>query len=161
MCSVWSADIRRRLLSIEYMTKKEQQEQERAQAIAYLKDYFKQGDTVYTALKHVSSSGMSRQIAVYAAGISDRDGKPFVYQVSHLVAQALGYKRADNGALKVGGAGMDMGFHVAYSLARVLFKDDFVCTGEGCISNDHRNGDKIEKGQQHSDAGYSLTHTWL
>lgn len=145
------------------MTKKEQEEKERSEAIDYLKSYFKQGDTVYTALKHVSSTGMSRQIAVYATGISDRDGKPYIYQVSHLVAKVLGYRRADNGALKVGGAGMDMGFSVAYSLSRALFKDDFPCLGANCFSNDHFNGDPLgrEVGHKHSDGGYALTHTWL
>jgi hypothetical protein len=143
------------------MTKKEK-EQKRVQAIEYLKEYFKPGDTVYTALLSVSSSGMSRHIAVYALGIRE-NGKPFIYQVSHLVADSLGYRRAKDGSLVVGGAGMDMGYSVAYGLSSVLFRDNFTCIGEGCPANDHTNGDPegYKVGHKHTDGGYALRHSWI
>ena len=46
-------------------------------------------------------------------------------------------------ALRVGGAGMDMGFHTVYTLARVLFRD------------------KYEGHPDAVDAGYSLQQAWL
>jgi len=143
------------------MTKKEK-EAARLKAIEYLKEYFKPGDTVYTALKHVSSSGMSRHIAVYTLGIRD-NGKPFIHEVSHLVADALDYRQAKNSSLVVGGCGMDMGFHVAYSLSSVLFDGNFTCIGEGCASNDHFNGDPkgYEVGHEHTNGGYALKHKWI
>ena len=43
-------------------------------------------------------------------------------------------------AIRVGGCGMDMGFHVVYNLSRALYRDGrFVCMGEDCPSNDHSN----------------------
>lgn len=44
------------------MTKARKQEQ--TEAIAKLREWLKPGDTVYTILEHVSSSGMSRSIRV-------------------------------------------------------------------------------------------------
>lgn len=45
-------------------------------------------------------------------------------------------------AIRVGGVGMDMGFHIVYELGAILFPDGFGCTGEGCRSSDHSNGDR-------------------
>ena len=121
------------------MTKKEKAEQQ-ANAVAKLREMLNPGDTVYTILRHRSRSGMSRRIstvAVIGGRIADLD---------YLVARALDYRVHRDGGLIVGGCGMDMGFHVVYNLARVLFSAGFGCTGEEsylrrCPSNDHSNGD--------------------
>jgi len=151
------------------MTKKAEKEAARQEAIAFLKKHIKPGDRVYTSLRHVSRSGMMRHISVLIA--SETDGKPDIFNITGWVGTALDYKRADDGGLKVGGCGMDMGFSVVYSLSRVLFRDDFRCIGKGCPANDHRNSwnesDKKWRdesktvGQIHSDAGYALTQAWI
>ena len=84
-----------------------------------LKDYFN-GDslTVYTVLRSVSASGMTRHISLKVAEGSN------IYDITYLVANALGEKVSDrNGynTIKVNGCGMDMGFHLVYSLSSVLF----------------------------------------
>jgi hypothetical protein len=89
------------------MTKKQK---EKVEAIEYLKQHIKAGDTLYTKLEKVSSSGMSRQIKV----LDIKDETPI-----------LGYTLKDNGALVVKGCGMDMGFHVIYSLSQTLFNDGY------------------------------------
>lgn len=144
------------------MTKKETEEK-RLDAIKYLRTIIKQGDRVYTGLQHVSSSGMSRRIKVYMPVKSERENNGMAIQdISWYVSHACGIRyNQDYRSLVVGGCGMDMGYHVVYKLARVLYRDDFECIGENCPSNDHVNGDKVKKGQQHSDAGYSLTHSWI
>jgi hypothetical protein len=53
-----------------------------------------------------------------------RDGR--IDDITFNAAHALDYPLVEvNGsrAIRVGGAGMDMGFHVVYSLSSVLFKD--------------------------------------
>ena len=110
------------------------QQSARDEAIAQLRETLKPGDTVYTVLRSVSRSGMNRKIDLYKI----EDGEP--HWLTYLVAKATGIT-FDNkrDALSVGGCGMDMGFHVVYSLSAALFRDKFTCIGEGCPSNDHNN----------------------
>jgi hypothetical protein len=86
-----------------------------------LRDYFNGQDraTVYTVLRSVSSSGMTRHISLK---VVDSDGD--ILDITYLAARALGDKLQErNGfnTLKVNGCGMDMGFHIVYSLSSVLF----------------------------------------
>ena len=88
-----------------------------------LKDYFNDTRTVYTILRSVSSSGMTRHISLVVAGVND-EGKPDLYDITYLAAQALGDKlqeRNGHRTIKVNGCGMDMGFHLVYNLSSVLF----------------------------------------
>lgn len=107
------------------------------QAAEHLRALFPPGSTVYTVLRHVSRSGMSRSISVLhqdADGISD---------VSYLVARVLGDKLdRERGGVKVRGCGMDMGRSLVYNLSATLHPEGFGCIGEGCPSNDHSNGDR-------------------
>lgn len=131
------------------------------EAIASLKKFIKPGDTVYTILRHVSSSGMSRNISLVALV----DGKPVF--LDWYIERALGYSRAKNTeGLKVGGCGMDMGFHLVYSLGSVLFRgESWKCSGDNCPYNEHFNDHAKYpriKGRKHSgDAGYTLRQSWL
>ncbi len=140
------------------MTKAEKAE--RDEAIETLRKLLKPGDTVHTILRHVSRSGMSRSISCVIQG----DDGPNC--IDWLVARSQGrtFDRT-NGGLKVGGCGMDMGFHIVYGLSRTLFQDRFPCAGKNCPSNDHANPPypKRRKGspRQHSDGGYALNHRWL
>lgn len=125
------------------MTKKEEAQQQREDAIAKLREWVKPGDTVYTVLRHRAASGMSRSISLQII----RDGKP--EQLDFWVARALDEKiDQKNGGIKMGGAGMDMGFALVYNLSYCLFPKGFGCIGKGedrgsrCPSNDHSNGDR-------------------
>lgn len=93
---------------------------EQAQALESLKNIFESSDDkrVYTILRHVSSSGMSRRIDLYVI----RDNKPQF--LTGWASHALGYKHHERGGLVVGGCGMDMGFHVVYSLSSKLYGGD-------------------------------------
>jgi hypothetical protein len=118
------------------MTKKE----EKALDVAYAREqllthYVSEGDTIYTVSRSVSSSGMSHKISLKVA----RDGK--ILDLTYYASIVLDWPLVEvNGsrALRVGGGGMDMGFHTVCTLSRVLFRE------EGNTK----------------DAGYALNHAW-
>ena len=87
-------------------------------AIKFLKTKIKKGDTLYTQLHHVSQSGMTRHISVRQ--IKNNYPLNWDYQVSI----ALDWKLVNPG-IKVGGCGMDMGFHLIYTLSQKLFDDGY------------------------------------
>jgi hypothetical protein len=126
------------------LSKAVQARTEQIEAIKELRELLKPGETVYTILRHVSASGMSRVIDLFIM----RGNEP--RRITWSVAQALGYaydqKRE---GLRVSGCGMDMGFHVVYSLARVIFNDRVIYQ-------------KKATGQVGSnDAGYLLNQRWM
>jgi hypothetical protein len=103
--------------------------------------YINEGDTIYTVLRSVAPSGMSRTMSLKVA-----TDKGVIQDLTYYASVVLDYPLVEvNGsrAIRVGGAGMDLGFHVVYSLARVLFRDKY----EG-------QADAV-------DAGYSLSQAWL
>jgi len=84
-----------------------------------LTHYVSEGSRVYTILRHVSSSGMSRDISLV---IADSEGR--ISDITYYAADALGSRlieRNGNRAIRMNGAGMDMGFHLVYNLSSVLF----------------------------------------
>lgn len=92
--------------------------------------------TVYTILKHVSSSGMMRVIDVYII----RDNIPL--RLSWSVSEAIGmtYNKKHEG-VQIGGCGMDMGFAIVNDLSITLF---------------------TPKGERYNhDAAYKLSHRWI
>ena len=99
----------------------------------------KAGSTIYTTVKHVSRSGMSRTIATYVV----RKGQ--VCDVSHLVAEiTMQPFDRDRGGVKLQGAGMDMTFWLVYQLSHSLWPNGHKCNGiesgrYRCPSNDHAN----------------------
>lgn len=119
------------------MASTKQRDAEREEAVAELRKILKPGDTVFTVLRKVSSSGMSRQIDVYVI----KNNRP--RYLTGWVAKACGYRRADqgHGPLQVGGAGMDMGFSVVYNLSSAVFRNGWRCIGQEkrCPANDHNN----------------------
>jgi hypothetical protein len=85
-----------------------------------LKEYFngEERATVYTILRRVSSSGMTRHISLKVA----QGGE--IYDITYTAALALGEKLHEvNGfnTIKQNGCGMDMGFNLVYNLSSVLF----------------------------------------
>jgi len=110
-----------------------------AEAILHLREVLKPGDTVYTVLRHVSRSGMSRNIDLYYMA----DGEP--QWISGYVGHAIGSPQSRKNwersqGLTVGGCGMDMGFHIVNSLSYVIFPQ-YQCLGKDghCPSNYHVN----------------------
>ena len=101
------------------MSKREQAHLDRDYAKEHLlTHYVKEGDKVYTILRHVSASGMSRNISLVVA----REGE--IIDITYYAAHALGDKVSESKGhrvIKVNGAGMDMGFHLVYNLSSVLF----------------------------------------
>lgn len=120
-----------------------------------LRAILKPGDTVFTILRHVSRSRMYRAIDLYVF----RDNEP--RRITWSAAQLLeGYDHRHDAA-KASGCGMDMGFHLVYSLSSCLYRDGFECIGKGCPANDHVNGDRDYLPHNHRDGGYALNHRWL
>ena len=76
--------------------------------------------TVYTVLRHVSASGMSRDISLKTV----RDGE--IIDITFTAAEALGEKvkeKDGHRVIRVGGCGMDMGFHLVYNLSASVYRD--------------------------------------
>ena len=137
------------------------QSAERDAAITQLLEWVKPGDTVFTVLRHVSRSGMQREIGIVLLAPARR-GRRMDRHPNYSVAEALGLKLSKNGdAVKVGGCGMDMGFHLVYELGAALWPNGYTCTGPGCQSNAHTNGDRDYTPHLHRDGGYALQQRWL
>ena len=115
---------------------------ERDEAIARLRDWIKPGDTVYTILRHVSRSGMQREIGIVL--LSAEGGRTTDLHPNHAVATALGVRLGKRDGIIVGGCGMDMGFHLVYQMSATIYPE-YACLGKGddgrsrCPSNYHNN----------------------
>lgn len=119
------------------------QQAERADAIAKLREWIKPGDTVYTILRHVSRSGMQREIGVCIL----KDGE--MLHPNYSVALALGHRQGKQDGIIMGGCGMDMGFALVYNLGMTLWPN----------GTDKPHGTR--NGEPDSDGGYALKHRWL
>ncbi|WAA19710.1 hypothetical protein SEA_DALILPOP_83 [Gordonia phage Dalilpop] len=113
------------------------------EALERLREILPPGSTVVTIVKHVTASGMGRTIQP----VTVYNGE--VFNLTGYVARVVGWKvDTDRGGVYVQGCGMDMGFHLVYSLARVIYG--------------HLDTDEIEnlmKGTGNTrDAGYLLNH---
>jgi len=95
---------------------------EKADAITRLTVMFPKNSPVHTVVRNVSASGMTRSISV----LHHEDGSEIIEDVSYLVRRALGLQvDPKRGGVKVQGAGMDMSFHLVYSLAQALYGDGY------------------------------------
>lgn len=136
------------------MVKYSKAEQDESRQRLFLDRQLIPGSIVYTNLRHRSSNGMTRHISVHIV----RNG--VILDITRDVSRVLGYKVSDRtGGLVVGGAGMDMGFHVVYSLSRALYPDGAPCIGQACPSNDHSNdfGDFSRRFEAEHGAEYDST----
>lgn len=141
---------------------------EQNEALTRLRALLQPGDTVYTTLVHVSRSGMHRLINVNT--IIDNQPQWLSGYIARAGLFTLDSKRD---ALRVGGCGMDMGFHVVYRLSAALWPDGFGCIGQLCPSNDHFNGDRgytphkgvggihAQRAHWHKSGGYALQQRWM
>ena len=101
----------------------------KAYVCEYLRGFIKPGMVVHYNVNSVSSSGMSRNISFYVALVDD-EGKPYIRNIDHLMADACGIREGKSGGLVFGGCGMNMGFSGVYSLGRALFPDGFGVVGK-------------------------------
>jgi hypothetical protein len=98
-----------------------------------LREWFPKGSTIYTILRHVSSSGMSRDISVLGLHHDEASGKTFHIHPNFVVSKVMGWKlktRNGSDAMRVGGCGMDMGYHLAHSLSYALYDDGYALKHE-------------------------------
>lgn len=109
------------------------------QNLVRLRKLLKPNDTVICVLRSVARSGISRRIDFYTINLD---------YLSHSIAVVLGDPEPENG-LRVGGCGMDMGFHVVYSLGYKLWPKGTD------VPHGTRNGEPDSVG------GYALKHRWL
>jgi hypothetical protein len=103
-----------------------------------LEEYLKDTKTVYTVRRGASSSGLTQYVSLMVPGLN-QEGKPELYNITWHASNVLGDKLHDRDGhrvIKVQGGGMDLGFHLVYSLSSVLYA-----------------------GQDR--AGYVLNHRWL
>jgi hypothetical protein len=125
-------------LATKRLTKAEK-ETRKEEARAFLLSRLKPGDTVYTILRHVSRSGMMRHIEpiILCEFTSGQDQKVTTEPIciGGRVSDLLGYSTNGNGAVKMGGCGMDMGFALVYEISSHLF-----------------DGER---------SGYQLKHSWM
>ena len=116
-------------------SKKEVTDYNKDEAISYLKTILTPGQIVYTVLRSVSASGMSRKIDLLIVNNGN------IQNINFYVLQSEGSstEKWEKG-VTANGCGMDMGFNLVYNLSYRLF-------------NDPNN--------KESDAGYKLKHQWL
>ena len=124
------------------MTKLEKQ-QIKENARIHLLELVKPGDTIYTNLRHVSGSGMSRNISLQIV----KDGQ--ITDITYMAARLMDDSIAKDGGIKVSGCGMDMGFSLVYNLGHYLWPE----------GTPQPHGTR--NGVPDSDGGYALHHRWL
>ena len=125
---------------------------EEAEALADLRKRVKPGDTIFCVLRHVSRSGMMRVISFYEQR-TDKELRMIDYSMGIL----LDHTRVPRGdGLRVGGCGMDMGFHMVYNLGRTLFPKG------GSLKHSPRRLQEERSGRtKETDGGYLLKYRWL
>ena len=130
---------------------------DRDNALTQLRRLCPPGTKVYTILKHVSRSGMCRDIDVHVI----IDGEP--QWLSGYVCTVMGWSQ-HNDCVRVGGCGMDMGFHLVHSLSYALHgtKGRGGPHGDGRLKNDGSgiHSATTPKPSRYR-AGCSLIQRWL
>lgn len=102
-------------------TTKKATKQEQEEARQWLNDNLKPGQTIYTSLKKVSRSGMSRKIDLFAVIDGDIVNLNFYYiKASGGNVGTLGSRNAWENGITATGCGMDMGYHLVSTLSYLL-----------------------------------------
>ena len=136
------------------MTTKQDREEARERLLKILSP----GDTVHCVLRHVSRSGMTRWIDLYAFQTDEHTGEPVKLWLSYSAAELGVGDRFDDDreCVKVSGCGMDMGFSLVYDLGRRLWPNGGPVEHSSRRHQEEREGKTIE-----SDGGYLLRHQWI
>lgn len=93
------------------------------EAIEKLKSMLPVGTEVYTIVRHVSESGMSRRISAFIV----EDGK--IRDIDFMLIKAgIAKRRGDKEGLFIQGCGMDMCFALVYDTARTIHNDGYALT---------------------------------
>lgn len=100
--------------------------QDLAHSIATLKQWLPFGAHLFTILRSVSRSGMSREISV----VVWTSGNVQPIHPNFHVARVLGLRMGKRDGVIVNGAGMDMGFDLAHRLGELLHGDGYAFTQE-------------------------------
>ena len=130
------------------MSRQSLKETEKQDARKELLEILKPGDTVFCVLRHVSRSGMQREISLFTDGMRCIEMRC----IDWYAERVLEMRRGKRDGLIVGGCGMDMGHALVYSLSYRLFPDGFKVEGIG------RNGDTSGWDK---DGGYALKTRWI
>lgn len=93
------------------------------EAIDKLRTLLPVGSNVYTIVRNVSASGMSRRISVFMVEDGEIRDLDFL-----LVKAGIAKRRGNSEGLFIQGAGMDMCFALVYDLARTLHEDGYALT---------------------------------
>lgn len=88
---------------------------EQARALEFLRRFLRKGTTVYTVLRHVSTSGTSRFIDLYVV----KQNEPIRLTWSAAVMLEWTYSRHRE-ALRVNGCGTDVGFEAVHTLGDIV-----------------------------------------
>jgi hypothetical protein len=121
----------------------------REQCRAELRKIVKPGAKVYCVLRSVSGSGMSRRISLFVVRPKTKDRPAELSNIDGLTATVTGFTLSDNGGIVANGCGMDMGFHLVYSLGRAIWP------------NGTPKAHGSRNGEPDRDGGYALKHEWL
>lgn len=106
------------------MSKKAQAKQQAQESQDFLRLVFSKQErpTVWTSLKHVSSSGMSRDMK--ALTVIEGEIVDITWHVAHASGVARLAERNGQRVVRIHGCGMDMGFHLVHSLSYGLYEGD-------------------------------------
>lgn len=121
-----------------------------AESSRYLKKLFKNDRNVYTCIRKVSSSGMTRHIKVFIA--RKNQIIDITWHVGNVTKDRI---NRDTWALVVSGCGMDMGFDLIYRLSRILYPKGFK------LPKDQPWGRNGDTSGYDKDGGYRLKQSWI
>ncbi len=94
---------------------------EKQDRIKELKKVVRRGNTVYVVLRSASKSGASRTLSLFVIKYNKYTKRAEPYWITQSIADICDYRLDKEGAIRVNGGGMDMGFDVVYHLSLALF----------------------------------------
>ena len=89
-------------------------------AMDRLISYVPRGRRVYTLIRHVSRSGMSREISLFVA-----DAVGCIICIDYFVKTVLGRRIGKHDGIVIQGCGMDMGYALVHDLGEVLHNSGY------------------------------------
>ena len=108
-----------------------------------LRKLLKPGQTVWTLIRSVAPSGMSRKVSVFIVD----EGR--IRDISWNAAHAIGYSVNEHHEVRVHGCGFDAGYEIVHNLGAALWPN----------GTDKPHG--VRNGQPDSTGGYALKHDRL